>query len=118
MKNKILLLLIVFAVTLMCSGCKKKNTSSSGSGSSTQGANEVWIQNMAFGPATLTVAVNTTVKWTNKDGVAHTVTSNNALFDSGNINSGATFSHQFITAGTYSYHCAIHPSMTGTILVQ
>jgi len=83
-----------------------------------QGANEVWIQNTAFNPLSITVAVNTTVKWTNKDGVAHTVTSDSSLFDSGNMNSGSTYSHQFTIAGTYPYHCTYHSMMSGKVIVH
>jgi plastocyanin len=83
-----------------------------------QGANEVLIQGMAFSPVTLTVSVNTTVTWTNNDDVSHTVTSDNGLFNSGSFAHVATYSHQFTTAGTYPYHCTIHPYMTATIIVQ
>jgi plastocyanin len=60
--------------------------------------NEVFIQGMVFSPGTITVAANTTVKWTNKDGVAHTITSNTGLFDSGSISNNGTYSHMFTTA--------------------
>jgi plastocyanin len=81
-------------------------------------ANQVYIQNMAFSPATLTVTVGTTVKWTNKDGITHTVTSDSGIFDSGNVNASGTFSYMFMTAGTYSYHCKIHSSMIAKIVVN
>jgi plastocyanin len=83
-----------------------------------QGANDVFIQGMAFSPQTLTVPVNTTVTWTNFDPIAHTVTSDTPLFNSGNLISGAKFSFQFISTGTFTYHCSIHPEMTATIIVQ
>src|ERR1035437_4918138 len=78
-------------------------------------ANQVFIQGMAFSPATLTVTVGTTVKWTNKDAVAHTVTSDTGVFDSGNVANAGTFSFMFMTEGTYSYVCTIHPSMVAKI---
>lgn len=81
-------------------------------------ANEVFIQNMAFSPSTLTVKAGTTVKWTNKDGIAHTVTSDTGIFNSGNLNSNLTFSYMFMTTGTFSYHCSIHPSMTAKVIVN
>jgi plastocyanin len=81
-------------------------------------SNVVTILSSAFTPQTLTVAVNSTVKWKNNDGFAHTVTSNTSLFDSGNISGGGTFMFTFTTAGTYNYHCNIHAGMTGTIIVQ
>ncbi len=116
MKKRVFLSLIAITVTLIFNGCKKKdNTSAASSGSATS---EVAIQNNMFNPASITVAVNTTVRWTNKDGVAHTVTSNTNLFDSGNIGSNGTYSHQFTTAGTYAYKCTIHSGMTGTVIVQ
>ena len=82
------------------------------------GPNEVFIQGKAFDPGTITVVANTTITWTNKDGVAHTVTSNTGLFDSGTINANGTYSHMFSTAGTYPYHCTIHPSMTASVKVN
>ena len=97
----------------LLSACKK-----SADNTPMQAANEVWIQNMAFSPATLTVAVNTTVKWTNKDGVNHTVSSDSSWFDSGSIGSGGTYSRQFTVAGTYSYHCNIHAGMNGKVIVH
>ena len=118
-----LLFLAIFSLLFVFtfSNCKKSSNSYSNSGSgspSTPPANEVWIQNMAFNPSTITVTAGTTVKWTNKDNVTHTVTSNSSLFDSGNISSGNTYSHQFATAGSFPYHCSIHPSMTATVVVN
>jgi len=86
--------------------------------SAAQAANEVLIQGMAYSPLSLTVAVNTTVKWTNNDNVSHSVTSDTGLFDSGLFGNGGTYSRQFTTAGTFNYHCSIHPYMTATIIVQ
>jgi plastocyanin len=83
------------------------------------GITDVLIQNMAFDPSTVTISVNTTVRWTNKDAIGHTVTSDTGgLFDSGTISSNGTYSHTFNTAGTYTYHCSIHPDMTGTVIVN
>ena len=83
-----------------------------------QGANEVWIESFAFNPVTITVTTNTTVIWTNMDGIAHTVTSDTGDFDSGNLDSNATFSHTFTTAGTFPYHCTYHPDMLGSVIVN
>ncbi len=112
MKTKIILASALLIVAGVINGCKKSSTPAS------PGTNEVFIQNTAFTPASITVPVNTIVKWTNKDAVTHTVTSNATLFDSGNLSSGAAFSYQFLTGGTVHYHCNIHPGMTGTIIVQ
>jgi plastocyanin len=79
----------------------------------------VTIQNFAFSPKTLTVAPGTTVVWTNKDSVAHTVTSDaGAWRASGNLATNKTFSHTFSKAGTFPYHCAIHPSMTARVIIS
>lgn len=81
-------------------------------------ANEVFIQGNGFSPSTRTVAANTTITWTNKDSTPHTVTSDIGAFDSGTINTNGTFSHTFTTAGTYSYHCTIHTSMTASVIAN
>lgn len=107
------LLFAIIFVTEIITGCKKDNASSGSPGS-----NEVWLQNSTFNPSTITVGINTTIKWINKDNFAHTVTSNTGAFNSGTINSGGTFTHQFSTAGSYPYKCTLHPSMTATVIVQ
>ena len=81
------------------------------------GTNEVWIQGMAFSPSSITIVEGTTITWTNKDLVLHTVTSNDSLFYSTTIGSGKTYSNTFSTAGTYLYHCSIHPLMTSKVIV-
>ncbi|MGZ4902541.1 MAG: plastocyanin/azurin family copper-binding protein [Halobacteriota archaeon] len=72
----------------------------------------------AFQPATMTAPRRATVMWRNDASITHPVTSNTGAFSSGNLSPGMTFTHQFSQAGTYQYHCSIHPSMTGTIVVQ
>jgi plastocyanin len=80
-------------------------------------AQAVAIRDFAFSPASLTVAVGTTVTWTDDDTATHTVTADDGSFDSRNLSSGGTFSRTFTASGTYAYHCAIHSSMKGTIVV-
>lgn len=80
--------------------------------------NTVKIASFAFTPATITVPVGTTVTWTNEDTASHTITADDGTtFNSGNIAKGGTFSFTFTTAGTFPYHCAVHPSMTATVIV-
>jgi plastocyanin len=76
------------------------------------------ISGSKFDPATITVKVGTTITWTNQDTTAHTVTADDGSWTSDRLNQGATYSHTFDQAGTYTYKCSIHPSMTGTIVVQ
>jgi len=94
--NKVIiasLLPLIFFLVLY-SGCSKKNDSNPVS--TTPSSNEIIIQGMAFSPAEMSVAVGTTVTWTNKDAVAHTVTSGapgavSGQFDSGNISPNGNF---------------------------
>jgi plastocyanin len=83
------------------------------SGAATKGAS-------AYNPSpfTISLAAQTTVKWGNGDGTTHTVTADGGAFTSGNIGSGGSFTHTFTTAGTYNYHCSIHRTMTGIIIVN
>jgi len=78
---------------------------------------EVSIVDFAFEPATLNVTTGATVSWTNTGQVVHTVTADNGAFNSGEMSPGATVTGTFNTPGTYTYHCSIHPNMTGTIIV-
>ena len=74
---------------------------------------------MKFNPEDLTINVGDTVTWTNNDGMGHTATSTDGptSFDSGNIDTGATWSFTFTEAGTYNYKCDYHSSMTASITV-
>lgn len=70
-----------------------------------------------FAPVTLTVPVGTTVTWGNNDSAQHTASSDGAGWNL-ILNSGATGSFRFSTAGTFPYHCDLHASMRGTVIVQ
>jgi plastocyanin len=71
----------------------------------------------AFSPSSVRLGTGGTVTFTNDDGRSHTVTSDAGLFDSGVVASGSSYRRRFASAGTYRYHCAIHPDMTGTVVV-
>src|SRR2546428_8940266 len=79
---------------------------------------DVKIDNFSFGPQTLTVAVGTTVVWTNSDDIPHTVVSTDGVFKSKVRDTDEKFSYTFTKAGTYPYFCSVHPKMTGKIVVQ
>jgi len=76
----------------------------------------VTIVDFGFKPAGVTIKAGSTVTWTNH-GRTHTVTADNGSFDSGHIASGVAFSMTFKKAGTYAYHCSIHPSMVAQVVV-
>jgi plastocyanin len=71
----------------------------------------------AFKPATVTIATGDSVRWTNKDTKTHQVVSNSGAFASAIISPNHTYKHTFNTAGTYRYHDALHPSLTGKVVV-
>jgi len=81
-------------------------------------ANEVGIGDFEFIPSTLTVAVGTTVTWTNRDEEAHTVNSTADVFKSSPMDTDEKFSFKFTAPGTYPYYCKLHPQMKGQIVVQ
>jgi plastocyanin len=78
----------------------------------------VEIVGFAFVPPELTIVEGDTVVWTNLDLVPHTATADDASWDSGTLNHGESWSHTFQTAGSWEYHCTIHPEMTGTVTVE
>ena len=76
------------------------------------------IKDFSYQPAELTVQVGDIVEWTNQDAMVHTVTSDNNLFNSGNLPQGQSYSHTFSEVGDFPYHCTPHPWMTGEIYVR
>ena len=83
-------------------------------------ARDVVIHNYSFTPSTLTIPVGATVTWTNQDFDVHTVVADDSppTFKSAGLDTDDSFSFAFNKAGTYSYHCSVHPRMTGKIVVQ
>jgi plastocyanin len=82
------------------------------------GSKKVDIVNFAFKPGTLTVNKGTKVEFENESNKPHTATRNGGGFDSGRLGPGKEFSVRFNRAGTFRYHCEIHPEMKGKIVVQ
>ena len=108
MKERVLTLAVV---ALLFNSCKKEKP----------GLNEIFIQSDkwdAFNPPSITVSQGTTITWTNKKNEKHTVTSDDGLLDSGDLDKGKKFSYTFSTAGTFRYHCMHHSAMRGTVIVQ
>jgi plastocyanin len=77
----------------------------------------VKIDNFTFMPQTLTVSPGTRVTWVNRDDSPHTATSTQKVFASKALDTDDEFSFTFTKPGTYAYFCAIHPHMTGRIIV-
>ena len=78
----------------------------------------VKIDNFSFEPMALTVAVGTTVTWTNNDDVPHTIVSEDKTFKSKALDTDDKFSYTFSKPGTYKYFCSVHPKMTAEVVVQ
>ena len=78
----------------------------------------VTIDNFSFNPKEITVPQGTTITWTNRDDVPHTVTSTEQKFRSKALDTGDQFSFTFNDSGTYPYFCSVHPMMTGKVIVR
>jgi 3',5'-cyclic-AMP phosphodiesterase len=76
------------------------------------------IDNFSFTPKEMTVKAGSTVVWTNKDDIPHTVTSDNNLFASPVLDTNQSFPFTFASAGKFTYFCKLHPKMTGVVTVQ
>lgn len=119
-------LLVALSMLFVLTGCKTTTPAvtptptptSSPTTTPTPAQVNVEISGLAFVPSTLTVSVGTTVTWTNKDSVSHTVTSDDNLFNSGTLATNATFEHTFNQKGTFAYHCSFHTFMTAKVIVE
>ena len=109
--------LLLLAGTLTLAAC---GGYSAPSGPSAGGA-DVLISiggNMNFSPGSASVKVGQTVAWYNADSITHTATADKGSFDTGNLAGGATSAPiRMSSAGSFSYHCTIHPNMVGTLSV-
>ena len=135
MKRTILFLVAIVVVVLAAVALAHRNSNktttntTSSTPTSSQTANNtsnpqtatIDIKNMMFTPSQITVAKGGTVTWTNNDTTTHTVVddlSNAGGPNSGDIAPGKSYSFTFTKTGSFQYHCSIHPSMRGTIVVK
>ncbi len=86
---------------------------------STPSTYNIEIKSFAFNNDTLNIKVGDSIIWTNKDSASHSIISDSGTeISSPVISTGQTYSHTFATAGTYEYHCGIHTSMKGKVIVS
>lgn len=93
-------------------------TSAAPAGAAAVDSAEVTISRMAFSQPTVTIKKGGTVTWQNAESMPHTVTASDGSFGSQQLQNGDAFSMTFDEAGTYSYYCALHPMMRGTVVVE
>jgi plastocyanin len=113
-------LLPIAAAVVLVGGCGgDRETTGTTAAAPSSGPSAVKIVDYAYAPPEMTVAAGSTVKFTNQDSTAHTVTSKGSgAFDSGTIEPGKTGEITLDKAGTYSYYCVFHPFMKGTVTVE
>jgi plastocyanin len=125
MRNILLAAFIILAILL--TGCSPSAATNAPSGAVvpttavvpvTGNEAKVTISGFAFGPASITVKTGQTVTWTNQDNAAHTVVADDNSWASPNIAKGESYTHTFTSAGTFTYHCSIHPTMKATVVVS
>jgi plastocyanin len=88
------------------------------SGEAPAGETAATIADFAFSPDPIEIRVGSTVTWTNEDSAPHTATGDNGEFDTGRLDQGGSASVTFDEAGSFTYHCAFHPNMVGTVNVS
>jgi len=97
--------------------CQPGNKNSNANTPGAVGPIEIKIANFAFDRNELTLRVGANVSFVNYDSVSHQIASDSTNLNSGVLQQGQAFSTKFDQAGTYNYHCSIHPSMTGKIII-
>ena len=78
----------------------------------------VAAKDFSFNPAAITAKVGQTVTFTNGDSIPHTASLDDGSCTTPNIPSGSSDGLLFTVAGTYPFHCNVHPKMKGTITVS
>ena len=114
-----ILVVVLFAMLTLVSTSDAGQTRRIESTPARSGKGEVLVNNFRFSPKILTLSLGATVTWINRDNVPHVIASADKQFQkSAVLKPGESFSNTFVTAGTYSYFCSIHPRMTGKIIVK
>jgi len=118
LKFALILTLAICAVAVASHESHMKMHSAARADNVSANPNEIVIANFSFEPATLTVKAGTTVTWVNHDDEPHTATATDKRFNSKTLDNGDRFSQEFKAPGVYNYYCALHPHMTGKIIVK
>ena len=117
--SRLVLALATVVLVSACGGSSNNETPTTQPSKPASAASDaVTIQNFKFGPATLTVKPGAKVTVTNSDSTTHTATANGGAFDTGDLDPGSSKTITLAKAGTYAYHCQIHPFMKATIVVS
>jgi plastocyanin len=120
-------ILVVLAVSVAACGGSTSSSTTAGGLPPTDVTNppaggpqsvQVIMTDRSYDPKEVTVNVGDTITWVNEDAPQHDVVADNGEFKSELFDSGGTFSFTFAEAGTYPYHCSIHPGMVGTVIVK
>jgi plastocyanin len=125
MENSMTLRLSILAGVIgLTIGCSSYSPSSPSGGNNVTGtpvsivSRAASLTTTAYAPNPITISTGDTVSWTNNDTEAHTSVGDDGSWNSGTIAPGATFNRSFPSAGTFTYHCSIHPNMIGTVTVR
>jgi amicyanin len=116
-------LLLTLGLMVGCGG-SSATTTSTASGTVTTGGGsggqtvQVVMTNRSYDPKDVTIKVGDTVTWINQDAPKHDVVADNGEFKSDLFDKGQSYSFTFDKAGTYPYHCSIHPGMEGLVIVK
>lgn len=100
-----------------CGGDSDESQADDTSAADAPAGAEITIADFAFSD-TDTISPGSTMTVTNTDGVEHTWTSEDGLFDSGVLAPGSSFEFRFDESGEFNFVCEIHPSMSGAVTVK
>jgi plastocyanin len=78
----------------------------------------VTIKGFAYSPQPVQAKVGDVIAWKNEDGAPHSATMDDNSCDTGTISSGASAMLVFTAAGTYTYHCKVHPTQMKDVTVE
>ena len=110
--------ILLAALAIEVAGVRAAVTSVATGTQAAPATTDVKIDNFTFGPADVTVKAGSTITWTNRDDIPHTVVSTDKAFKSKVLDTDDHYSFTFASAGTFTYFCSIHPKMTGRIVVK
>lgn len=105
-------------LVIMGAGCPTTSTETPVAPASVNGEQPVTISNFSFQPGTVTIRAGTTIVWTNQDTAPHSIAADDGSFSSESLTMNSIHRRVFTTAGSFPYHCGVHPNMRGTIVVQ